>query len=674
MDFGLMPSALLGHSLGEYVAAALAGVFTLEEGVKIIAERGRLVQQLPQGDMISLETDLTQLKPWLEGDLDIAGINSLKSIVVSGSREAVHRLKLRAQQEGVRSKRLFTSHAFHSRMLDPILDEFRSVMRQVELKPPNIPFLSNRHGDWAEKYGPDQADYWVNHLRGPVHFADCAARLLQEEAKRTFLEVWPGFVLSSLMHSLNEFTKGHKTLRSLPTGSDEDEVRRFFSLLGKFWEENALSDLSKLNPSARRLSLPGYPFEKKSYFVPRAVAPPGAKGGGEILRVATEKAAPQVKQKAATKPQPDKPLPKLEQETLQLWKDFLQQDDLSVQDDFFDLGGDSLMAIQLAAQLEKKFKLPLSGHVILQYPTPAKLAAALREQLYKDTGKTQRQARDLRQQLYKPIEESQSQKSFQFVVPLQQQGPGTPIFLFPTGGGFVLYYRDFVRRMGEEQPIFGFQARGLDGKEPPFERIESMASAFIEELVQLCPQGPCIIGGASFGGMVGYEVARQWVELGREVELLFLIDSPGPGQMPTRFDNNVMIIQELVGDALNLNLQELSLMSAEEQVNYVFEKARLANLPNLLPREFGIPFLTVTKAHMSAMFAYQPQALNQRLLYFRHSEPLQHYPSHPERPWVDLSQGNIDIRTIPGNHYTMNFNPHVNWIVQEIKRQISLRS
>ncbi|HEX5759549.1 MAG TPA: beta-ketoacyl synthase N-terminal-like domain-containing protein, partial [Thermoanaerobaculia bacterium] len=198
-SWGVRPDALLGHSIGEYVAACFAGVFTLEEAVRLVAARGRLMGELPAGAMIGVELSAEQVKPLLDEreEISLAAVNAPASCVLSGPADAVESLRRRLEGEGIEQRALHTSHAFHSAMTEPALPAFRAVVETVRLQAPALPYLSNLTGTWIT---PDEATdpgYWVRHLRHTVRFADGLAALCAA-GDRILLEVGPGRTLTAL--------------------------------------------------------------------------------------------------------------------------------------------------------------------------------------------------------------------------------------------------------------------------------------------------------------------------------------------------------------------------------------------------------------------------------------------------------------------------------------------
>ena len=266
LENGVQPRAMLGHSIGEYVAACLAGVFTVEDALRLLAARGRLVQELPGGTMLAVRRSEADVRHLLDANVCLAAVNGPASVVLSGPDEALAAVQSRLAAEGVACRRLKTSHAFHSSMLDPILEEFRGLVRSIELQAPRIPYLSNVTGTWIAAEEATDPDYWVRHLRETVHFAE-GVQALFADPELALLEVGPGRVLSTLARQQGGRTEA--IFASL--GSDESAEHDLVSLnaaLGRLWLCGVEPDWDAAHEGQRRhrIPLPTYPFERKRHW------------------------------------------------------------------------------------------------------------------------------------------------------------------------------------------------------------------------------------------------------------------------------------------------------------------------------------------------------------------------------------------------------------------------
>ncbi len=266
--FGVQPNAMLGHSIGEYVAACLAGVFSLEDGLKLIAERGRLMQSLQAGSMLVVPMDEHALLPFLGDDLSLAAVNGPSLCVVSGEVSAASKFEQRLAQQGVEIHRLQTSHAFHSTMMEPIVEQFAAFLDDIELHAPKIPILSNVSGTWLTDAEAVDPCYWSTHLRQTVRFSDGAAELLANR-EQVLLEVGPGNTLASLLQKQPE-SGGRCILSSVRHPLDNSSDTLFLQqTLGRLWLAGVSVDWPRIHATQtrHRVPLPTYPFQRERHMI-----------------------------------------------------------------------------------------------------------------------------------------------------------------------------------------------------------------------------------------------------------------------------------------------------------------------------------------------------------------------------------------------------------------------
>lgn len=268
LSWGVQPQALIGHSIGEYVAACVAGVFRLEDALAIVAARGRLMQELPAGAMVSVSLPETDLRPLLNGDLGFAASNSAALSVVSGTPEAVAELEQQLATQNISYRRLHTSHAFHSAMMDPVIEPFAAEVRRVQLNAPALPFISNVSGTWITAEQATDPSYWAQHLRRPVRFAEGLAEVFKA-GEHVLLEVGPGRTLSSLARQTPSADAGAVVLQSLRHPQDRQSDAAFIlTALGKLWLAGLRIDWSGFyaHEKRQRVPLPTYAFERQRYW------------------------------------------------------------------------------------------------------------------------------------------------------------------------------------------------------------------------------------------------------------------------------------------------------------------------------------------------------------------------------------------------------------------------
>ncbi|WP_093991007.1 type I polyketide synthase [Flavimaricola marinus] len=268
MSWGVTPAALIGHSMGENTAACLAGVFSFEDCIGLVHLRGSLFDTVPKGGMLSVALSAEALRPHLGEELDLAGINAPGLSVATGPQAALDRLETSLKAQEIDCQRIPIDIAAHSRMLDPILEPFGAYLRSISLSPPQIPFVSNRTGDFITDAEATDPDYWVGHLRNTVNFEGGLTKL-SEVAARIYIEVGPGKALSSLAGQHGALTPNQviSTLRH-PKDPVADDAY-FMAMLGRVWAMGGRFDWDQIwgEATRHRLPLPTYPFQRSPYFI-----------------------------------------------------------------------------------------------------------------------------------------------------------------------------------------------------------------------------------------------------------------------------------------------------------------------------------------------------------------------------------------------------------------------
>ena len=269
MQLGVQPKKMIGHSIGEYVAACLAGVFSLEDALSLVATRGRMMQQLKPGAMLTVALTEQEVVPLLDERLSLAAVNGSQLCVVSGAEEAISEFEERLNKRNIVSRRLHTSHAFHSAMMEPILSEFAAEVRKVKLQSPSIPYVSNVTGDLITAAEATDANYWSRHLRQTVRFSEGLNSLLKER-EQILLEVGPGQTLTALAKRQLDKDSGHAVVSSLPPAkATRSGDEQWLHAMGQLWLEGINLNWSRFHAQQRRrrLPLPSYPFERQRYWI-----------------------------------------------------------------------------------------------------------------------------------------------------------------------------------------------------------------------------------------------------------------------------------------------------------------------------------------------------------------------------------------------------------------------
>ena len=285
---GVTPAAMVGHSLGEFVAATLAEVISYEDALTAVAGRARLMSSLPGGSMLAVRLPARDLEPLLPAGADIAAINADSLCVASGPVEVIGQLEKTLASKDIVCRRLHTSHAFHSGMMDPAVPELRGVMRTIALSAPRIPIASSVTGAWLTAAEATSAEYWAAHCRATVRFADALATVAAEGG--LLIEVGPGGTLTSLARQSTAARKGSVAVQTLPGPDDQSVDALLADARAAIWQSGidvACHALAPVDPV--RVSLPTYPFERKRYFLD--VQPAGAPGPLDLMAGATPPAS-----------------------------------------------------------------------------------------------------------------------------------------------------------------------------------------------------------------------------------------------------------------------------------------------------------------------------------------------------------------------------------------------
>jgi iturin family lipopeptide synthetase A len=361
MSWGVRPRALLGHSLGEYVAACLSGVMSLPDALTLVSHRARLMQSLPRGGMLAVSLAAADVEALCGGSLSLAAINGPERSVVSGPLSELDGLERRLIDRRVPCRRLQVSHAFHSSMIDPVLPLFEEQLRRIVLHPPEIPFLSSVTGRWITPEEATDVAYWCRQMRDTVLFGPAAGVLLGADAW-ALLEVGSGETLSGLLKRHPDLRPDHRVVASLTAGAESagGERAALLQALGRLWVGGVEVDWAQLHRGERRLrvALPGYPFERQPYRVRRVreVEDPSS--------VATAERNEEVSMAEV----------EASRSASALWREGIVQalfemiheltgaepGTIEAQASFLDLGVDSLLLIQATQKLQDRFGLRIS--------------------------------------------------------------------------------------------------------------------------------------------------------------------------------------------------------------------------------------------------------------------------------------------------------------------------
>lgn len=579
MKLGISPESMIGHSLGEYTAACISGVFDIKDTLKIISTRAKLMQSLPSGLMLSVNLPAKEITPYLNDKISLAVINAPSLSVVSGPKEEITSLKDSLEKKNIACQILHTSHAFHSHMMDPMLDEYKKFLSTIKINKPQIPYITNVTGTWIKPEEATSPDHWCKHLRQTVNFSDGIIELLQNK-DRIVLEIGPGNTLCSVVSRNSSRTKFNKVLFStIRHPLDHHSDISFLKItLGKLWLHGIKVDWEKLYSSQNRLkiNLPGYQFDSQKYWIK-----PNSKFLFEETIIQEENknykttgknisALQSISKKISSKPGLNHL--SIEDKLSEIWSDILGIKNIDANDNFFDLGGHSVLATQLIYSINQKFNIKLSLRNLFFSPTVLELTRSIKEELH-ISDENDSENNDL--------------SNIPILFPVQKKGSKTPFYLVAGAHenryydvenvknsyeeDFLRYMSNIVAHISQEQPIYGFRPKGIFINEKPHSSVEEMATAYIKEIKSFQPEGPYLIGGECVGGIIAYEMARQLLEQGEQISHLILMDTFKPTlyfSLKERFTNRrrtyTKYIIKIIKYMIRLNFRNLFNMLYED--------------------------------------------------------------------------------------------------------------
>ncbi|RFS45612.1 non-ribosomal peptide synthetase/type I polyketide synthase [Micromonospora craniellae] len=370
--WGVRPTAMLGHSVGELVAATVAGVFTLPDALRAVAVRGRLMSARPSGAMLSVAASEDRVRALLPSGLDIAAINADELVVVAGPVEAVAEFTTLLAAEDIPARALHTSHAFHSSAMDPVVEALAAELAATPLGPPRIRFVSDVTGTWITDDDAVDPWYWARQVRATVRFSD-GVRTVTADGPVTLVEVGPGQVLGMMARQSLPASPRCVTVATLPSATEDRSGTLSVQVaLGRLWTTGVQIDFRALHSGPRTPAvLPGYPFQRRRHWIERpgaaavAALPAIAEApddSGESTRpfLLTEYVAPQDDRGRLV---------------AGIWSEFFGVAPIGLHDSFFELGGHSLLAARIVARLAGS-GVRITLQQLLAAPTIAGVLAA----------------------------------------------------------------------------------------------------------------------------------------------------------------------------------------------------------------------------------------------------------------------------------------------------------
>lgn len=382
IKLGISPDIMIGHSIGEYVAACLSGVFTLEEALEIVYYRGKLMEKTPEGVMLSIGIDSSTLKEYLHEfpGIEISAINSSSLCVVSGKEIDIAAFEKFIKEKHIYFKRLHTNHAFHSKMMEDILNEFYEILSKFDFKEPKIPFISNLSGNFINGEEIRNPKYWINHLRESVNF-DAGLKKLLEENNLNLIEIGPGKVLTTFVRQHKQKNETHNCINLIrSTQEDVSDMHYFLKGLGNLWLKGNEIKWENLyfNEKRKKVSLPTYSFEKTKFSIDVS---------DSLIEKNDFSREPFRKTKSLENSEIEIIAEKtqLQNEIEHIFKEILGMNQVGLYDNFFELGGDSLKLIVLLNKIEEKLKYKFSIADLVKNSTIYQIENTIKSKNIQDT-------------------------------------------------------------------------------------------------------------------------------------------------------------------------------------------------------------------------------------------------------------------------------------------------
>ncbi|MFG2178025.1 type I polyketide synthase [Streptomyces abikoensis] len=642
------PAALFGHSVGEYTAAAVAGVWSPADALGLVWERARAMHEAPPGRMLALRIDAERAAALLGPDVSLA-VDGGDHVVLSGSVRAITELAVAQRGQGVEGRLLTTGHAFHSSSMASSADVLRRAVAGTAHRAPQVPFVSNLTGGWAEPVAVGDPSYWAGQLLGTVRLAD-GLRTLTGGGARVLVELGPGDGLSRQAVGGGAAGARADGVTAVPLlGRDpEREESAVLRGLGRLWESGVEVPWEEVRPGGGRgrlVSLPPHPMggsrcrpalhRDRAEVAGEAPVGTGTVGGGALgdrtvragsgtgtvpdgqapVRIATAMRRPGAG--------PDRS-DELTRQLAEVWHASLGTDSVLDGDDYYEQGGSSLMVVGLLAEVRTRTGVQVPAAAVATSLTFGQLVAMVRERTpdtaspHRNTGPTVPDVPGL--------------------TLLREGGPRAPLFLIAASDGGTLSYRHLAAALDGSRPVYGIESPGMRDRRRTLYRLEQIAAHQIGVLRRARPDGPYLLGGWSFGAMVAHEMSRQLAAEGARVELLLAID----GYLPDTGGRPVATLPGWLKQALSFQL-EASVKRG---------RSRLLGGGPAAPTAAGASDLVrVHNANLTAMLRHRPRPAPCDLVLFKAAAD-EAVCAELARRLAPLYEGGVRVEPVPGDHWS----------------------
>ncbi|MCY0989399.1 amino acid adenylation domain-containing protein [Nannocystis sp. ILAH1] len=610
MGLGVVPAALTGHSLGEYTAAAIAGVLSLADAARLLATRARLHESLDvEAGLLVVALSEAALVQRLPPGLDLAVVNAADSCVVAGPLTAIDTFEAALARDGVESRRLPVAGASHCALVEPLIEPLVACARQLSLAAPTIPIVSNVTGDWLGDDDARDPQHWGRHLRGTVRFAAGVGRLLADP-ELLLVEVGPGRTLAGLARRHPDAGARPILATMAARGGNLTDLEAFTHVLGQLWCRGVdiRWDVLFAGERRRRVPLPTYAFERVHHEQP-------------AQRGRTARAMPVIPDAPLTTITADATAPTdlVERALAGVFADVLGVPPPGPADNFFDLGGSSFLALRVRVRIEELLGVKLPVHAFVEHPTIGGLAALIRTRLPES-----------------PVAPTPARERLTVTL---RPGPGRRLFLLQPIGGTVFTYLPLARRLDPSLHVIGVRASGMEPGEPVFARMDELVAHQLAEVRAAQPHGPYLLGGHSAGGVIAFELARRLLAEGERVDRVAMLDTA------------------------SLALSRRLVLLDDDDVFQIAERMR--NESSLAYEQFAATlrddpaFRGLVRATWSALATCDAAPLAADVLYVKARVQPDPDERHADRAWMELVDGAYTRASVDADHFSMMDEPAV---------------
>jgi acyl transferase domain-containing protein/acyl-CoA synthetase (AMP-forming)/AMP-acid ligase II/thioesterase domain-containing protein len=643
-SWGVEPDIVMGHSLGEYAAACVAGVFGVEDALRLIVARGQLMATAGDGAMLAValaaESTKEVIAPW-SARLQIAALNTPESTVVAGERTAVDELAAMLDARNVTCMRLRVSSAFHSKLMEPIVADFAKVASTVRFSRPTIPLVSTVTGRLAADEICDPA-HWCRGIVQPVEF-EAACHSLSSHGARIFLEVGPDAVLTGMGRQCLEGVADAAWIASLR--AERDSGDQAIDALADLYQAGVNPDWDSWyeGRGCQRTALPLYPFQRTGYWDRAAGGKLAAQHKRKKARITTN-AAKDTALSTPMEQRRDAILATLRPlVAAALGRPHAPGDT----DNLVDAGMNSLRVLELLADIRRACHVRLSLTAFNERPSIVGLGEAVIGAMTPEAAPTAAEVRSVAR-----------------LVNVRRGGKAAPLICFHPAGGQVGAYMTLRQLIAPGRPIFAVQSRAVGGQCSEYGSIAAMAHAYAD-LVAETHEGAVRLFGWSFGGVVAHAVARVLEHRGVAVEHVGLVDPPEPGGA-LDVDDDILALVGIVYDnnprppQLPDLLETIRGLAEMESSDRLFAECCARGLISegaLSAREFASS-RALYKAHVQLLASYEPKRIGAALSVWWAR-------SRTQSCWSGQTDGRFDQRVVGGSHYTIIRTPLLETIVRD---------